>query len=94
MYASLHSLGISIVELFKSHSRLEAENLFLHRQLNIALRSGTALSSASHQRSREDVGRLTLHQALCENDVLLNDGGSDAGELLNEYRAYLLSRIE
>jgi exodeoxyribonuclease-1 len=42
----------------------------------------------------EDAGGLTLHRALRETDVLLNDGGSDAGELLNDYRTYLLSRIE
>jgi hypothetical protein len=34
----LHSLGMFIVDLFKSRRRLEAENLFLRHQLSIALR--------------------------------------------------------
>ena|SRR5271165_6319368 len=38
MLAVLHSLGMFIVDLFKSRRRLEAENLFLRRQLSIALR--------------------------------------------------------
>src|SRR2546425_1119284 len=38
MLAILHSLGMFIVDLFKSRRRLEAENLFLRHQLSIALR--------------------------------------------------------
>jgi transposase InsO family protein len=38
MIAILHLLGMFVVDLFKSRSRLEAENLFLRHQLNIALR--------------------------------------------------------
>jgi transposase InsO family protein len=38
MFAILHALGTLIVDLFKSRSRLEAENLFLRHQLTIALR--------------------------------------------------------
>src|SRR5881398_3257257 len=38
MFAILHSLGIFVADLFKSRCRLEAENLFLRHQLNIALR--------------------------------------------------------
>src|SRR5271156_434756 len=38
MIAILHTLWIFVVDLFKSRSRLEAENLFLRHQLNIALR--------------------------------------------------------
>jgi hypothetical protein len=38
MFAILHLLGMFLVDLFKSRSRLEAENLFLRHQLNIALR--------------------------------------------------------
>jgi hypothetical protein len=38
MFAILHALGMFVVDLFKSRSRLEAENLFLRHQLNIALR--------------------------------------------------------
>jgi hypothetical protein len=37
MLAILHALGMFVVDLFKSRSRLEAENLFLRHQLNIAL---------------------------------------------------------
>jgi transposase InsO family protein len=38
MIAILNALGMCVVDLFKSRSRLEAENLFLRHQLNIALR--------------------------------------------------------
>ena len=37
MFAILHALGMFVADLFKSRSRLEAENLFLRHQLNIAL---------------------------------------------------------
>jgi hypothetical protein len=39
MFAVLHALGVFVADLFKSRWRLEAENLFLRYQLNIALRS-------------------------------------------------------
>ena len=38
MFAILNALGMFVVDLFKSRSRLEAENLFLRHQLAIALR--------------------------------------------------------
>ncbi len=38
MLAILHTLGMFIIDLFKSRRRLEAENLFLRHQLSIALR--------------------------------------------------------
>jgi hypothetical protein len=38
MLAILHLLGMVVADLFKSRCRLEAENLFLRQQLNIALR--------------------------------------------------------
>jgi transposase InsO family protein len=38
MFALVHSLGMFVVDLFKSRRRLEAENLFLRHQLSIALR--------------------------------------------------------
>ena len=38
MFAILHALGMFVADLFKSRCRLEAENLFLRHQLNIALR--------------------------------------------------------
>jgi len=34
----LHGLGMFVADMFKSRRRLEAENLFLRHQLNIALR--------------------------------------------------------
>jgi len=33
MFAILHALGMFVADLFKSRSRLEAENLFLRHQL-------------------------------------------------------------
>jgi transposase InsO family protein len=38
MLANLHLLAMLVADLFKSRRRLEAENLFLRHQLNIALR--------------------------------------------------------
>ena len=38
MVAILHALGIFVADMFKSRCRLQAENLFLRHQLNIALR--------------------------------------------------------
>ena len=38
MIAILHAFGMFAADLFKSRNRLEAENLFLRHQLNIALR--------------------------------------------------------
>ena len=38
MFVILRALGMFVADLFKSRSRLEAENLFLRHQLNIALR--------------------------------------------------------
>ena len=38
MFAILHALGVFVADLFKSWSRLEAENLFLRHQTHIALR--------------------------------------------------------
>jgi hypothetical protein len=38
MFTILHALGMLVADLFKSQRRLEAENLFLRHQLNIALR--------------------------------------------------------
>jgi hypothetical protein len=38
MLAILYALGMFVADLFKSRSRLEAENLFLRYQLNLALR--------------------------------------------------------
>ena len=38
MFAILYELVIFVADIFKSRRRLEAENLFLRHQLNIALR--------------------------------------------------------
>ena len=44
MFAILHALGMFVADLFKSRSRLEAENLFLRHQLAIARFSGSESS--------------------------------------------------
>src|SRR5829696_10510220 len=46
MLAILHALGMLVADVFKSRSRLEAENLFLRHQLKVALRR------APHRRLR------------------------------------------
>ena len=38
MFVILHALGIFVADMFKSRCRLQAENLFLRHQLNVALR--------------------------------------------------------
>jgi hypothetical protein len=38
MFVILHALGVLFCDLLKSRCRLQAENLFLRHQLNIALR--------------------------------------------------------
>jgi hypothetical protein len=48
MFAILHALGMFVADMFKSRWRLEAENLFLRHQLNIAL-AGATSSSAPRQ---------------------------------------------
>jgi hypothetical protein len=40
MLSILYALGLFAADLFKSRGRLQAENLFLRHQLNIALRRG------------------------------------------------------
>jgi len=49
MIAILHLVGMFIIDLFKSRSRLEAENLFLRHQLTIALRRTPPQSSAGRR---------------------------------------------
>jgi hypothetical protein len=44
MCAILQTLGVFVVNLFKSRRRLEAENLLLRHQLNVALRRSPARS--------------------------------------------------
>ncbi|MGB6923842.1 MAG: hypothetical protein WBE08_10310, partial [Methyloceanibacter sp.] len=41
MFAILHALGMFVADLFKSQSRLEAENVFLRHQLTIAMRQAS-----------------------------------------------------
>jgi hypothetical protein len=43
MLAILHLLAMFVADLFKSRGRLEAENLFLRHQLNIALQRAPRL---------------------------------------------------
>ena len=38
MFVILHALGMFVADMFKSQCRLQAENLFLRHQLNVALR--------------------------------------------------------
>jgi hypothetical protein len=42
MFVILHGLGMFIADLTRSRSRLEAENLFLRHQLNVALREAVS----------------------------------------------------
>ena len=42
MFSGLHAVAIVITNLFKSHRRLEAENILLRHQLNIAMRQRPA----------------------------------------------------
>jgi hypothetical protein len=49
MFAILHVLWIFVVDIFKPRRRLEAENLFLHHQLNIAFEASAASAAAVRQ---------------------------------------------
>jgi hypothetical protein len=49
MLAILYALGMFLADLFKSRSRLEAENLFLRHQLNLALRQKASSHSTAGQ---------------------------------------------
>jgi len=67
MAAILLTLWLFVVDLFKSRSRLEAENLFLRHQLNIALRR-----APSHVRLRGgDRALLVLMTKLWPNLVVI-----------------------
>jgi hypothetical protein len=46
MLAILYALGTFVADVFKSRSRLEAENLFLRHQLTLALRQKPSHSTA------------------------------------------------
>jgi transposase InsO family protein len=56
MIAIVHTLWFFAVDLFKSRSRLEAENLFLRHQLNVALR----LAPSRVRVSRSDRALIVL----------------------------------
>ena len=60
MFTILHALGIFVADLFKSRSRLEAENLFLRHQFNIALRP---LCSTVTRSAHDDLAFLVLRHA-------------------------------
>jgi hypothetical protein len=42
MFSILHALGMFVADQFKSRCRLQAENLFLRHQLNVALRGASS----------------------------------------------------
>jgi hypothetical protein len=49
MLAILYAFGMFVADLFKSRSRLEAENLFLRHQLNLALQQEASSHSVAGQ---------------------------------------------
>jgi hypothetical protein len=53
MFAILHALSMFVADLFKSRSRVEAENLFLRHQLNIALPIKRSSDEGPGQRSTQ-----------------------------------------
>jgi hypothetical protein len=53
MFVILHELGMFAADMFKSRRRLEAENLFLRHQLNIAFEAGAAPSPKSANRDHQ-----------------------------------------
>ena len=66
MLAVLYSLGMFIVDLFKSRCRLEAENLFLRHQLSITLRRVPVLSENF---IRSGIGLLRSNRRIITSDV-------------------------
>ena len=65
MLAVLYSLGMFIVDLFKSWCRLEAENLFLRHQLSITLRRVPVLSENF---IRSGIGLLRSNRRIITSD--------------------------
>jgi multidrug resistance efflux pump len=73
MLAVLHSIGMFVVDWFKSPRRLEVENLFLRHQLNIALRRaphrlrlrGSDRAILARQRSSAEAA---IAQAIAQRD--------------------------
>jgi hypothetical protein len=65
MTAILLTLWLFVVDLFKSRRRLEAENLFLRHQLNIALRQ----APSRIRLSGSDRALLVLITKLWSNQV-------------------------
>ena len=76
MPAILYALAISLCDLFKSRRRLQAENLFLRHQLNIALRR-----ALPRRRLRgSDRALLVWMVRLCPGLVDLAQGGEAAND--------------
>jgi hypothetical protein len=51
MFAILQAFGMFVADLFKSRSRLEAENYFIRHQLNIAVSDPSKSRAASKRES-------------------------------------------
>ena len=58
MFLILRALGIFVADMFKSRCRLQAENLFLRHQLNVALRR-----APSRLRCAAEIGRCSYGRA-------------------------------
>jgi len=54
MFTILHALGMSVVDLWRSWGRLEAENLFLRHQLGVTL--WRARLVCEYARARNPIG--------------------------------------
>jgi hypothetical protein len=65
MLAILHMLVMFVADLFKSQRRLEAENLFLRHQLNIALRQGPVVPENSIRPESRGEAESGHHQTRC-----------------------------
>ena len=85
MFAILHTLGMFVVDLFKSQWQLEAENVFLRHQLNIALRRAWCVPKTSSGDDfgfdRENSLFLNQNSLFRRNNSLLCCVGNFAGSV-------------
>jgi hypothetical protein len=75
MFVILNALGMFVADLFKSRCRLQAENLFLRYQLNVALRR-----APSRLRLRGRDRALLIWMTRLWPDLLGYSPGSSAGD--------------
>jgi hypothetical protein len=89
MFAILHALGMFVADLFKSRSRLEAENLFLRHQLTIAMRRHRLVFDCLACGMAQVVSRR-----LSCGGIVRASNSSGAGNLSQTWKTFLQNHTE